>query len=451
MLDQIMDTFVNRIRKTVVADDKMSDIPLAYLMTLEIPQSIKHFFDQEVEIWIREEQEKFTTNERFDYDTPEVRVLIDQIFDHLKQNARFHITKFNQLLERAIKLEMKYLIEPHRNLSQFLFKNSPKISTIEVYDTLKYFFRYEYYKNAISDYFNLKYLREISQDQFDDLLNQIDEKAFTEQRIETTLSMIKTIMTFLSEAQQKEINSLAIDVLQTAFRDRKLNDFVTLLDNMSKEIEVREMTFDEIETLLRGGALPGMKKKEAAEVPGKVGFEKVADIETSKPAVAVDQIEVQESQIVPEEAEEEIEEEEEEEEEEVIETIAAKVPTQVATKEPVTEAKKSSVAQDLADHVARQISSQSPLEDLGAMISGRTRHKIIKKLFGKSENEFLSFIAQINQLQTWKDASRVIDDEFYARGINPYSKEAISLSDIIYVRFFPKDKYVKATEEEDIF
>ncbi|RLD11711.1 hypothetical protein DRI50_09815, partial [candidate division KSB1 bacterium] len=158
MLDQITDTFLERLQKQIITDPNMTSIPLAYLMQLDIPDAIKHFFDQEVEIWIREEEEKFTATDRFDYDMPEVRMLIDQIFDRLKQNATFHITKFNHLLERAVKLEMNYLLEPHRTLSQFLFKDSPKISTMEVYDTFKYFFRFDYYKTAVSDYFNLKYL-----------------------------------------------------------------------------------------------------------------------------------------------------------------------------------------------------------------------------------------------------------------------------------------------------
>ena len=111
----------------------------------------------------------------------------------------------------------------------------------------------------------------------------------------------------------------------------------------------------------------------------------------------------------------------------------------------------STVADDLADHVAQQISSDQPLEDLNIMIAGRTRRKIIKKLFRKNEDDYLNFVEKINALNTWKEASRIIDDEFYERGINPYSKEALSFSDICYVRFFPKDKYVSADEELDKF
>ena len=93
MLDNIVDVLIKRVKDEVVTDSKMENIPLAYLMTRNIPDSVKHFFNQEVELWLREEEEKFTSNERFDYDMPEVRMLIDKIFDFLKQHANFHITK----------------------------------------------------------------------------------------------------------------------------------------------------------------------------------------------------------------------------------------------------------------------------------------------------------------------------------------------------------------------
>lgn len=445
MLEHVTDAFLERLNKQIITDPNMNSIPLAYLTQLDIPETIKHFFDQEVEIWLREEEEKFTTTERFDYDMPEVRMQIDQIFDLLKQNATFHINKFNHLLERAVKLEMNYLIEPHRTLSQFLFKDSPKISTMEVYDTLKYFFRFEYYKTAISDYFNQKYLHEISQDQFDSLIDQIDQKAFAENPIETTLGTVKTIMEFLSEAQQEDVRLLKVDVISAALRDRKLDDYRSLVQKVDADAE---LSFDELKTLLRDGTLPGMTEEASVEKTEIIGMDQIESIETSKPEIAVSEFDVPESTMTFEEEEPEVEEEEYEEEYE-----SEEVEQEVEEEEYEEEQEEapSMVANDLADLVARQISSDNPLENLEPLIKGRLRRKTIKKLFRKKENEFLDFIGQLNVLQTWKDASRLIDDEFYERGINPYSKEAIAFSDTIYVRFFPKDKYVGAEDNMDRF
>jgi len=436
MLDDTVERFTERLKQKILTDERMVSIPLAYLMRLEIPDSTKHFFDQEVEIWIREEEDKFTSNDRFNYDMPEVRMLIDQVFDTLKQSATFNITKFSHLLERAVKLEMNYLIEPHRTLSQFLFKDSPKISTMEVYDTFKYFFKYDYYKKAVSSYFEQKYLREISQDQFEDLMNQIDQKAFAENTIDMTLSTAKAIMEFLSDATEEQVDTLSTDILYAAFRDRNLDDYTKLVDN-ARNNGVSQLSFNDIERMLREGSLQE-EGEVFTEEPAILGFEETESLEDAELSVSVDDIEVQESQLQLEEDLEEEEELEEEIEEEVEEAA-----------EPVEAV--SNVANDLADHVAKQISSEEPLEDLNGMVKGRLRRKTIKRLFKKSEDDFMQFIEQLNALRNWKEASRIIDDEFYERGINPYSKEAISLSGIIYVRFFPKDKYVSADDDLEKF
>jgi len=454
MEEEIVDILINRIKKIVITDKKMTLIPMAYLVTLDIPEAVKHFFDQEVEIWIREEEEKFTTNDRFNYDMPEVRMLIDQLFDRLKQNATFHITKFNQLLERAVKLEMNYLIEPHRTLSQFLFKDSQLISTMEVYDTLKYFSRYEYYKDAISDYFNLKYLREITQDQFNDLINQIDEKAFSEDRLETTLKTIKTIMDFWGEAKQQEVNSLPIDIFQAAFGDRDLSEYKDLIEQVKEKTELSELTFDELQQILRENdiaVLSSEKEETAAEPAETIDYEQIEDIEESRPEISVEEIEVKEAEIGDLVEEEEYEEEYEEEEEAAEISLAEETKEAEVEAEPETAPVPGKVAEDLADLVARQISSDSPLQDLNELIAGRIRRRSLKKLFKKNEDEYLGFINSLNILTTWKEASRLIDDEFYERGINPYSKEAITLSDVIYLRFFPKDKYVAVDDDIEKF
>ncbi len=430
MLENTIDLFTARMRDIVLKDQRMESIPLAYLKTLDIPQSLQHFFEQEVQMWIREEEEKFESD-RFDYDEPHVRMLIDKIFDHLQDNAVFSLTQFNHLLERAIKLELNYVVKPHRTLTQFIFRNSETVSTMEVYDTLKYFSRFDYYKNALSDYFNSKYLHSISKSQFTDLIDQIDKKAFETDTLETTLKTIKSIMGAIGEAQQKDIEELSVDVLYDALSDRKLEDYAQKAQKAKYENEISTLTLMEIEALLRDGTMPGTEAEETASP--ETAFVELEDMESQAPAIDVDEIKV--APVSGEAAPAEEEPEDDFDEPEVAEEP-------VSSPEPAKPAVKSNVASDLADHVAKQIQSDSPLEDLNTMVVGRMRRKIIKKLFRKNEQTFLDFLNVLNKEATWKSASRIIDDVFYENEINPYSKEAIALSDIIYLRFFPKDKYV---------
>jgi hypothetical protein len=432
MLDQIIENIIQKIRKEVVQPG-MDYIPLAYIFTRNIPDSIKHFFDQEVELWMREEAQKFTSNERFDYEMPEVQMLIDKVFDILKQTATFHINQFNRLLERAIKLEANYLIRPQQTLTQFLFKDNFVVTTIEVYDMLKYFDKFEYYKSALTDYFNLKYMREISQTQFEELIRGIDGQVYTRNPVETILQTVKAVNNFLNEGRSTPADVLSIKILLMILKDRNLTDYAYLIEREGKDQKL-ELTFYELEQILRSGKPLGELEEEVEET---VALEEIVDVEVESITVTEEiklprEVEEEYYEEVEEEYYEEEEEEEEEVHEEPVATIEDESPRALKAGPPP-----SSAVDQLADLVGGKMKGEH-LEDLSRIISSRKRKRFIKKIFNKRERQFQEFVNLMNSTPTWKHASNLIDNFFYQKGINPYSKEALELSDMVYNRYFPK-------------
>jgi hypothetical protein len=427
MLDQIVTQKIQKIANTVIQQG-MQEVPLGYLMGLDIPESVKHFFDQEVETWLAEEDNRISASERFDMDMPEVRMLIDQVLDLLKQYASFDQPTFNRILERAIKLELNYLIKPHQTLTQFIFKDSPKVTTIEVYNTLKYFFRLTYYKDALTDYFNQKYMQEITETQFKELISQIDAKAFEANSVEFTLKTLNAILQFANEGADDEgKTTLSSDLLIAALEDRSFTQYAELITRAEGQ-GMKEFTLEELENIFKTGKTPQeMAEEEKVAAEEETIAMDVSSIEEEKPEVEVSDIDVssvpEPEPAVEEEVEEEEEFEEEEEEEEEEEVV-----------------KESGAGAQLAAQIAQQIEGQGPLEDLFSLIGKKDYKKFLKKLFKKDEPGFKDFIDELNSYNSWKDASIAIDDEFYQRQINPYSKEAIAFSDICYKRFFPKDR-----------
>jgi hypothetical protein len=407
MLDQIIENIIQKIRKEVVQPG-MNDIPLTYLFTRNIPESIKHFFDQEVELWIREEYDKFTNSERFNYDLPEVQMLLDKIFDTLKQTATFSINQFNLLLERAIKLQANFLIRPQKTLTQFLFKDAPVITTIQVHDMLKYFNEFNYYHKALTDFFNIKYLREISFNQFQEVIAAIDRQMFTKSPVATAMHVVKVINKFINEGRLQPSDKISTHIVLMAFEDRHLDDFAAVV---KREIErgVTAVTLSELERML----------KDSLEVPAAP----VTPLETAAKTLAVEEIEVVEAEIPvtePDEPEDAYEEE--------IEAAEAQAEVQSTN----------TAAEQLANIVAEKIKADH-LADLNDMIGRWQRRKFIKKIFRKDESEYESFIRLLNRTPTWKEASNVIDSYFYENGLNPYAKESLEFTDLVYTRYFPKD------------
>ncbi|MGH1364401.1 MAG: hypothetical protein ACRBF0_12655 [Calditrichia bacterium] len=440
MLEQIIENIIQKIR-TEVVKPSMDQIPLAYIFTRNIPDSVKHFFDQEVEIWLREESEKFSDSDRFNYEAPEIQMLVDKIFDVLKQTATFHPNRFNRLLERSIKLEANYLIRPHQTLTQFLFKDKKVITTIEVYDMLKYFDKFQYYKDALTEYFNLKYLREISQVQFEELIKGIDLQVFSRNPVETALQTIKTIGNFISEGSEGENGQMSVQMLSMILRDRNLSDFAQLVEREGNN-GADKLTLTELEALLRTGQSPRLSTPTPAPTPVEqplpkpIPVETLEDIEQDKPAVHVEEIQVPQ-QVEPEEVIEEDDSDSFEEEE---------LPVIAETKGMTMRDPSYTAAEHLANVVGNKMKG-TDLGDLNTMITVKQRKRFIKRIFKKQEKQYDEFISIVNGTETWKDASNLIDSFFYKLSTNPYSKEALEFSDLIYNRYFPNDIAVHKGDE----
>ena len=102
-------------------------------------------------------------------------------------------------------------------------------------------------------------------------------------------------------------------------------------------------------------------------------------------------------------------------------------------------------AEQLADVVSDKIKGKY-LEDINNLIVPKYQKKFIKKIFKKDDIRYSKFINYLNQLPSWKKASAAIDEMLYQTGINPYSSIAIEFSDMVYNRYFPKDKKVNRQE-----
>ncbi len=435
IINTVIENSINKIKKEVLQPN-MDQIPLAYLLTRKIPDSVKHFFDQEVELWLREEQEKVFSSTRFDYDMPEVRMRLDQVFDILKNTATFSVTKFNQLLERAVKLEANYIIKPQTTLRQFLFKDKPIISTIDVYDLLRYFNQFTYYKDALTQYFNQKYLKEISEPQFAELLAQIDNQLFTKDPIQSILKIVKTILNFLNQGREMSAKIDSI-LIKNAFEDRGLTTHAKMIE-VAMNSGFEEISLEDLEVMLATGKLPEKKPKETLtastmqeKLQAKLKLEKIADIEEKKPEIEVEDISVPETSELLEMDEEKTEEVEEEYEEEYEEEEEV---------EEVEEAPQADPENLLANLVSKKLDiNKNEFPSVRSLISSKNRKKFIKKLCKKDSKQYERFIDLLEESDSWKEASLVMDQKFYEFGVNPYSKEAIEFSDLMYKRYFNKE------------
>jgi len=79
-----------------------------------------------------------------------------------------------------------------------------------------------------------------------------------------------------------------------------------------------------------------------------------------------------------------------------------------------------------------------PYPSMSRLIDEKSRSAFLKKIFRKDLDAYWDFVEHLETLQTWKEAKTFMDREFQARKVNPYSKEAVHLSDLVFSRYFTK-------------
>jgi hypothetical protein len=100
--------------------------------------------------------------------------------------------------------------------------------------------------------------------------------------------------------------------------------------------------------------------------------------------------------------------------------------------------KKNNVEEEFSESISERLQG-SNLQDVNLLISAKQRKKFIKKIFNKNEEDYYKFIELVNQLPTWKHASTLMEMFYNRRGIDLYTKEAIELSNLIYLRYYSRD------------
>lgn len=80
------------------------------------------------------------------------------------------------------------------------------------------------------------------------------------------------------------------------------------------------------------------------------------------------------------------------------------------------------------------------LRNLDELISPQLHKKFLTIFFNDKEPYYFKLINLINILPTWQRAISLLHLFYSKKGIDPFSKEAIEFSNIVYLRYFPESK-----------
>lgn len=145
------------------------------LQKIGLHPSILRFISADIDYLIFEDRQKLLKNSAFDYSGEKINKLFSMINDEIKKSKKLSADYVNKLILHAVTFNMNFLVRPKWALEKFVFEDSPSKSTLEIKQILNYLHFYSYLKKIIDSYLSKKKLLSINQNDFNELLSNIDK------------------------------------------------------------------------------------------------------------------------------------------------------------------------------------------------------------------------------------------------------------------------------------
>jgi hypothetical protein len=416
MFEREIESIIENTRAKTIGD--ADSIMVADLLNAPILPSIKIFFHAEVESWLKDEQSHQLGSGRFRHDDLEVIERLKEIDSILVRNAVLSREEFLSILDKAVKLQFNYICRPQWTLAKFIFKNDDVKSGEEIQPGLKYFYNYTYYRDILSRLIQKKSFNEMTLESFERLIRRIDNEVLQSHSSAEIAQLTQPIFDVIREGRPQGENEIDIEALVIFFDDKGRTDISERLTRWREEHQISNMSMERLIALMENvdRSLKSGDESSYTEPPQNV-------VHTEKTAEEPDAQKEDESKTtsLP-----------------VLEGLQAEgfltfEPSQRAeTTEQVTKPPISSSSQQ------ELISSR-----IRSLLGKRKKKKIIRRIFGGDAAQCEIVLAVLNDVKDWTEASLYVDSMFIKNGVDPYSKSAMTFSEVVQRVFLSQERYLK--------
>ncbi len=415
------------------------------------------------EMFVREKKRLLASPDGFPvaYTSDAVLKQLDLLIDELKRQVIIKRRDVEGILRETILRQIQFIVMPLTTVENLLFREASARTVMDIIATFREFEKYRYYPDALEKYASAKGIAHLTKGQMRLLVTEINQSLFGPDGLENVLKVSGLIMKEICDLQGRATTSIDIRLLMMAFADRSLRDFEVAL-NIEKELGNEEINLYGLRQVLNRFALLKTKK---GGVPSPVA--ETMTQEPPKPTV-VEKTKDTTGVIIDKVLKED-------ESGEIIDiheiigqtkkdptTRELKPPTSETKKPPVPSAEKAppemavipddvtgefikeELVEGFSDDTAaikllalREADRLAPMESL---ITEKDEKIFMKKIFFDDRADYRGFVNHLNRTKTWKEAINVLDEKLYGNKVDPYCKEAIRFSDIVYARFYPPEK-----------
>jgi len=423
-----------------------------------VPAFIKNIFKNRVEHYISIESPlSIKTTPHFDIQTGDLESLKNRFLDVFREAAVFDEKDVEGLLKEALVMRLNYLVKPMETMRRVIFDKETDVELFRMEEALVSFRQVLPYADELVMECKGHGKASIDQEDFNKLATELLHRLTEKDPVKIVLRDLSILLDFMAETKGEELNKIEGTTLQDFLADRNLLGFRRALDvemklgkedfdvmdleitlkryielkdefsrNVSeKEIETETILFDEGKTETEEVAVEE-KPQEVKEEKSEESLEE-AEITESSEAEVLDLNEVMGTQT-----------DEDEESKQGIEEKKQKKPMRIIRRSQKKEKEEVDVS---VEELPTQEVSEAPSEKVGLknFIDDKAEKVFVKKLFSGDHSEYEQLIGKLDEAESWRVAKILIDNELFKRDVDPFSREAIKLVDLVYSLYYPEE------------
>ena len=405
------------------------------LLDKKIPTFLKNYLQYSVQKYIHtEEPFQFNNSKRFDFEFRKVIELRNSLIKAFEEATIFSRNELIEIINRTVSLQFNLLVKPSDTLLKIFYKNKAERIQNDILQILEGLDDRRILIKVL-----IKNIKEFDQyhivaEDFINILNQTNKEVYQDNFIKSFISDITVFTDFLSMIHGNENTKIDINLLKLLLVERGLSQYSSAFDVYPEtKIEINRIASILTNSLNNG-------KPEDSEVDDDIEKFMLAPATGDRREDHIDPG----AKLYKNEIDQSFDNLESDQETftQFDENTYPLDPTDSVDGDDRKFPKITNKWKDPMDMVIKRSNiekqPEGPLHSLRRLIDEKDKKFIQRRIFDNDIRAYSEFIRQLEIIDNWKEAKKIIDNELFMRSIEPFSKEALKLGDLVFNRYFPK-------------
>lgn len=410
------------VRKRLIGDK--SFVSYKELIDKKLPTFLKNFLQNSVQKYIvTEEPFQFNNSKRFDFEYEKIVELKHQLMKAFEEATLFSREELVEIINKTVSLQFNLLVKPTTSLIKIFFRNKSERLQTEILQILEGLDDQRMIIKRLIEQIKKFDQYHIVEDDFKKILDETNKQVYQENFIPAFISDVKAFLNFLGMIYGIENHQIKLTYLRLILKERNLEKYWVAFESFPSE----SISINEIQSLL-SQFIARENSHGAEENNDDIDRFMVLPFSIADNSTEISSKADQDNNAFSQ-------------------NFIIKAPIDQNERQNTAERKILKITNNWKDPMDMVIQRsniekqpEGPLLSLKMMIGEKDRRLIQKRIFDNDIYAYDEFINNLDLIDNWKDAKKLIDSELQNRSIGLYSKEALRLGDLVFNRYFPNNK-----------